>query len=144
MHQQPRALRVVPDHAAAPAAAPDGLAPASVLNGLARELAAAQEMALDLQVTVAALIAPAGNAPVDVLFRLQDLDLLSQTLKDLSTFAAAIGADMPEGWKIDTAAATRALHLRGLASRLATGEAPQRAAPAAEAPGGGEDDDFLL
>lgn len=139
---QPRTLRVVPDHA---------VEPASALGAMARELAAAQEMALDLQITVAELVARSGPMPGDVLFRLQELDLLSQTLKDLSTFAAALGTTAPESWKIDTAAATRELHLRDLAVRLATGEAPPPRAPAAEAAGDdaaddapGDEDDFLL
>jgi hypothetical protein len=110
-----------------------GLEP--TLRRLARELAAAQDMALGLQVTVAGLIAGRGEAPFDALSRLQDLDRLAQTLGDLSTFTDAVAGATPEGWKVDARAAAGTLNLRDLAARLAA--SPTAADPDSE-------DDFLL
>lgn len=115
-----------------------GLEP--TLRRLAGELAAAQEMALDLQVAVAGIIARLDGAPFDALFRLQDLDRLAQTLGDLSAFSDAVAGATPRGWQVDVRGASRDLHLRDLADRLAG--SPPAGAPAPSDPDSG--DDFLL
>ncbi len=115
-----------------------GLEPS--LRTLAREIASAHEMALDLQMTVAELMNGLGDVRRDVLFRLQDLDRLAQTLGDLATFTDAVAGAAPRGWQIDGHAAAGSLHLRDLAVRLATAGAPCLTVATDAAP----EDDFLL
>lgn len=125
------ALRIASDRDAGPEPA---------LHAMARELAAAQEAALDLQITVAEIVASPGAASSGALFRLQELDRLAQTLGDLSAFAAAAADAAPGGWRIDARAAVRDLRLRDVAARLAGGVAACVAAPSGSEP----EDDFLL
>ena len=124
-------LRIASDNGA-------GLEP--TLRRLARELAAAQETALDLQITVTEIVAHLGETRCDALFRLQDLDRLAQTLGDLATFTDAVAGATPRGWQIDARAAARDLHLRDLAVRLAVGGAACVAVPSDPE----SEDDFLL
>lgn len=116
-----------------------GAEPEPALRALSRELAAAQETALDLQMTVAELVAAAGTSGRDALFRLQALDQLAQTLGDLATFAGAVAAATPAGWRLDGRAAVRELRLHDLAARLASGGAAVVAVVRSEG-----EDDFLL
>jgi hypothetical protein len=115
-----------------------GLEP--MLRALARELAAGREVALDLQLTTAELIARVGDARCDAFLRLQALDRLTQTLGDLAAFTDALAGAAPPGWEIDGWAAARGLRLRDLAVRLATGDASCGAVPSDP----GSEDDFLL
>ena len=108
------------------------------LRALVRELMAAREMALDLQVTVGEIVANLSAARSAALFRLQDLDRLAQTLGDLASFTGAVADATPSVRHFDRRLAARDLHLRELAMRL--GGAPCVALPD-EA---GSEDDFLL
>lgn len=113
-----------------------GLDPA--IRALARELLAARETALDLQLTLAELVAGLDGTRPDALFRLQGLDRLTQALGDLAAFTDAVADAVPRSCRIDAAAAASGLHLRDVAARLGAAGTPCVAvAPDPE-------DDFLL
>ncbi len=108
---QTSSLRMAPDLPEAPALR-------APLQALASELSAAQETALDLQVSISAILASLGDTSCDAIFSLQDVDRLAQIMGDLSTFAQALAASSPEAWHVDVHAAASRLHLRDLAHRL--------------------------
>ena len=89
--------------------------PEPTLLAISRELASARDMALDVQDATSELIegASAGGATGaggigagatmagpsrDALFRLQNLDRLTQTLDELSDFLAERAEAAPPGW----------------------------------------------
>jgi hypothetical protein len=88
------------------------------LQALASELCAAQETALDLQISISSILTSLGNTSCDAIFSLQDVDRLAQILGDLSTFAQALAASSPETWHVDVHFAASRLNLRDLAHRL--------------------------
>lgn len=88
------------------------------LKALATELSTAQETALDLQISISAILASLGDTSCDAIFSLQDVDRLAQILGDLSTFAQALAASSPETWHVDVHSAASRLNLRDLAHRL--------------------------
>lgn len=118
--------------------------PEPTLHAVSRELAGARDMALDLQEATSGLIgrvtagAASESLSPDTLFRLQNLDRLTQILDDLSRFLDEIARAAPDGWTIDAAAAARGLRLRALAVRLTGREGEPPGPPAAFT------DDFLL
>jgi hypothetical protein len=119
--------------------------PEPTLHAVSRELAGARDMALDLQEATSGLIgrvtagaAASESSSPDALFRLQNLDRLTQILDDLSSFLDQIARAAPDGWTIDAAAAARGLRLRTLAVRLTGREGEPPGPPAAFT------DDFLL
>jgi hypothetical protein len=88
------------------------------LKALASELSAAQETALDLQISISSILTSLGDASCDAIFSLQDVDRLAQILGDLSTFAQALAVSSPETWHVDVHFAASRLNLRDLAHRL--------------------------
>jgi hypothetical protein len=88
------------------------------LHALASELYAAQETALDLQISISSILTSLGDTSCDAIFSLQDMDRLAQILGDLSTFAQALAASSPETWHVDVHFAASRLNLRDLAHRL--------------------------
>ena len=111
--------------------------PEPTLHAVSRELGRARDMALDLQDAMSGLIGRAGadSLSAEMLFRLQSLDRLTQTLDGLSGFVAGLARAVPDGWVIDAVSAARELRLHDLAVRLAGGEGDRPDASA---------DDFLL
>lgn len=114
--------------------------PEPTLLAISRELAGARATAVDLQDATSELIGlgamgagPSGNLPASVLFRLQSLDRLTQTLDELSRFVAELAAAAPDGWTLDATTAAGALRLRWLAARLA-GEADAPPGPPEQSP----------
>lgn len=97
---------------------PNDTAMHAPLQALATELSAAQETALDLQISISAILATLGDKSCDAIFSLQDVDRLAQILGDLSTFAKALAASSPETWHVDVHCAASRLNLRDLAHRL--------------------------
>lgn len=96
----------------------DATAMHAPLQALASELSAAQETALDLQISISSILSSLSDKSCDAIFSLQDVDRLAQILGDLSTFAKALAASSPETWHVDVHSAASRLNLRDLAHRL--------------------------
>lgn len=101
------------------------------LQALSVELLAAQETALDLQISISSILASLRGTHCDAIFKLQDVDRLAQILGDLSSFARALAISSPETWHVDVHAAASRLHLRDLAHRLCGDEVVPRSSLAA-------------
>lgn len=119
-------------------AAGSGLTPP--LTALSGELSAAQELVLDLQISVSEVLQRAGGGSgadcCDAIYELQALDRLAQTLGDLATFSRALAGASPESWAGDAPDIAALLKLRDLAHRLCGGEA----VPAGSLAGGDDED----
>lgn len=98
------------------------------LAALGTELRSLARLAEGLQSPIAGLIGQVGpDAALDYA-ELQGMDILSQTLADLSAYAATLAQALEEGERIDPGALARGMQLSDLALRLC---GPGGSAPAA-------------
>jgi hypothetical protein len=94
----------------------------ALLTQLAHELSALQRMAADMENAVDDMIEHhAGVLDARSIQNLQLLDIVSQTLQALATFASNASTLASPDWRMDGVAATAGIKLASLAQRLAHG-----------------------
>lgn len=93
----------------------EGTALATLLDGLAAELARLHERALDLQFSTGDLVAAGGSEGMTAI---QDLDRMTQELAGLSAYAKGLSGQCEAGWQVDAVAAHGTVALASLALRL--------------------------
>ncbi|MBK5933997.1 hypothetical protein C8N32_1096 [Rhodovulum imhoffii] len=93
----------------------------AVLESLSQELARQAERIDRLEHEILPLLACHKLSRAQ-LHALQDLDLLCQSLRDLSRYTSALGAQAGPDDRLNTTGCFEVLHLRDLADRLGGGE----------------------
>lgn len=89
-----------------------------VLSGVAAELSKLAEMSERLQIDISELLKEHNDASSLKVYKLQNLDHITQLLSGLAAYMNEIAGAVPRDWPIDAAKAAQAILLADLASRL--------------------------
>ncbi|MBI4275784.1 MAG: hypothetical protein HY659_13905 [Rhizobiales bacterium] len=99
--------------------ASEAVSVAGILGRLESELTNLARLADQLQEAIGELIAQAPPAPRhSFLSKVQNLDLLVQSLHGIATYLSILSRAVPAGWTLDPGAAASAVKLSNLAQRL--------------------------
>jgi hypothetical protein len=91
---------------------------ADVLKQISAELMAIADTVGAVEETVSRIANGGGAKDYNMMRDLQNIDMISQSLKAIASYSDCISQNAPEDWEIDTSEAAKSVLLTDLARRL--------------------------
>lgn len=91
---------------------------ADVLKQISAELTAIADTVGTVEETISRIAHGGGGTDHNMMRDLQNIDMISQSLKAIADYSKCISQSAPEDWAVDTSAAAKSVLLADLARRL--------------------------